>query len=104
MNPSLETAIPPVPAEWVLAPEDLPNIDDLVFEDGKPVDNFFVEKQQRLLTEPLYSCWPGPGEGVPFLVASNVGLFNAVKEPPEVPDAMLSLGVQVADDLERKEN
>jgi hypothetical protein len=114
MNPSTEvpTSLPPSPSDQaadngratlMLAPEDYPNIDHLVFEDGKPVDNFYVEKLQRLLTEPLYSCWQ-PAEGKPFLVASNVGLFSAVHEPPEVPDAMLSVGVRVAQDLERKEN
>ena len=38
-----------------LPEEFLPDIDDLVTEDDIPVDNIFSEKQQRLLTEPLYS-------------------------------------------------
>ena len=68
---------------------------------GEPVENIFAEKQYRLLTEPLYSSWPGPGEGKgPFLVLANVGLFYAAKEPPLVPDVMLSLGVQLGDGLE----
>jgi hypothetical protein len=57
------------------------------------VDNLYVEKQQRLLTEPLYSSWPGPGEGRTFLALANVGLFYSSIEPPLVPDAMLSLDV-----------
>jgi hypothetical protein len=50
-----------------------PNIDHIVTEDDIPVDNMFSEKQQRLLAEPLYSSWTGPGEGRPFVVAANVG-------------------------------
>jgi hypothetical protein len=51
----------PVPPE-VLDPADIaPNIDHIVTEDDAPVDNIFSEKQQRLLTESLYSSWPGPG-------------------------------------------
>jgi hypothetical protein len=89
--------------QWVLAPEDLPNIDDLVIEDGKPVDSIFMEKQQRLLTEPLYCSWPGPEDGRPFLALANVGLFSVVGEPPLVPDVMLSLDVKAGDQA-RKEN
>ncbi len=90
---------------FILAPEDRPNIDNLVIEDGKPVENIFTEKQQRLLVEPLYSSWPGPGEGGgPFLAVANVGLFFAPAQPPLSPDIMVSLGVRVADDLSRKEN
>ncbi len=86
----------------VLSPEDIPNVEDLVIEDGKPVDNMFVEKEYRLLTEPLYSSWtPSSGE---FLAVANVGLFYAYREPPLVPDVMLSLGVPAGRDLSRKEN
>ena len=56
------------------------------------MDNIYTEKQQRLLTEPLYSSWTNP-DGKPFLALSNVGLFFAAAEPPLVPDAMLSLDV-----------
>jgi hypothetical protein len=75
----------------------------LVTEDDEPVDNLFSEKQQRLLTEPLYSCWtPPPSEEDepasttprPFLAAANVGVFFAVHQPPLVPDMFLSLDVQ----------
>jgi hypothetical protein len=57
----------------------------------------------RLLTEPLYSSWPGPGEGRPFLVLANVGLFHTYRQPPIVPDVMLSLDVR-AGDLSQKEH
>lgn len=85
------------PAYW-------PNLDDLVTRDDTPVDNIYAEKQQRLLTEPLYSSWPGPGEGRTFLALANVGLFHKGKEPPLVPDGLLSLDVTAAEDLHAKEN
>src|SRR5262249_19806070 len=39
-----------------------------------------------------------------FLALANVGLFFSVKQPPLVPDVMLSLDVQLGDDFSRKEN
>jgi hypothetical protein len=86
-----------------LDPEVIPNLDNLVTDDGAPVDNLFVEKQYRLLTEPLYSSWPGPGEGRSFLVMTDVGLFHTYRQPPLVPDALLSVDVAVGD-LRLKEN
>jgi hypothetical protein len=44
----------------------MPDIQDLITEDDTPVDNLPSEKQQRLLTEPLYSAWAGPGKGARF--------------------------------------
>jgi len=41
----------------VLPVELRPNVDHLVTEDDTPVDNVFSEKQQRLLTEPLYASY-----------------------------------------------
>src|SRR5690349_19041515 len=76
-----------------------PNIDHIVTEDDTPVDDIFSEKQQRLLTEPLYSSWPGPGNDRVFMVAANVGVFAAVYQPPLVPDIFLSLDVQVPEDM-----
>lgn len=88
----------------VLNPEDIPNVEDLVTEDDTPVDNIFSAKQQRLLVEPLYSSWRGPGEGRQFLADANVGLFYVVSRPPLVPDVFLSLDVQVAEDWWTKSN
>lgn len=85
-----------------LDPAVIPNLDDLVTEDGKPVDNLFVEKLYRLLTEPLLSGWQRPGGG-PFLVAANVGWFYAFREPPLVPDVMLILDVTPAAPPREKE-
>lgn len=37
-----------------------PDVSLLVTEDDAPVDSILTEKQERLLTEPLYSSWSGP--------------------------------------------
>lgn len=79
----------------------LPSAHEYVSEDDTPVDNLQSEKQQRLLVEPLYSSRPIPA---PFLAAANVGLFYILKGDPIVPDMMLSLGVQCADDFSQREN
>jgi Uma2 family endonuclease len=88
-----------------LSAESLPGVrpclDHIVTEDDTPVDNMFSEKQQRLLTEPLYSSWDA---GRPFLATANVGLFYAVRQPPLVPDVLLSLDVEVAGDWFAKEH
>ncbi len=89
---------PPQPIP--VAPQ--PAIDHLVTEDDIPVDNFFSEKQQRLLTEPLYSSRTAWGGQRSFIAASNVGLFFAVRIPPLVPDALLSMDVELPADLEPK--
>jgi hypothetical protein len=95
---------------------DEPDESGLVTEDGEPVDSILCEKQQRLLTEPLYSSWAGPppagkggeggegGEPRRFAALANVGLFSAIEEPPVVPDVMLSLDVTIPEDLEFKKN
>jgi Uma2 family endonuclease len=76
----------------------------VVTQDDTPVATLFEAKQRRLLTEPLYSSWAGPGKGIPFLALSNVGLFYSCREPPLVPDALLALGGGVGEDLHVKEN
>ncbi len=86
-----------------LDPAVVPNLDEIVTEDGAPVDNIFAEKQYRLLTEPLYSSWAGPEEGRPFLALANVGWFHTYRQPPLVPDALLSLDAVPASDLRTKE-
>jgi hypothetical protein len=86
-----------------LDPAVVPDLDAIVTEDDQPVDNIYTEKQQRLLTEPLYSSWDGPGEGRSFLALANVGWFYKYKEPPLVPDGLLSLDAAPAGDLRSKE-
>lgn len=83
-----------------LPPELVPDVENLVTEDDTPVDNIFSEKQQRLLTEPLYSSW----DRSPFVVTANVGMFFAVGKPPYVPDVLLSLDVELPADLWPKRN
>jgi Uma2 family endonuclease len=85
-------------------PDVIPNVDALITEDDTPVDNLPSEKQQRLLTEPLYSSWAGPGENRPFLAAANVGVFSQTRTPAIVPDMFLSLDVTIAEDWRRKEH
>jgi Uma2 family endonuclease len=92
--PPVTPAGPPI-----LPPEFRPKVEHLVTEDDAPVDNLFSEKQMRLLTEPLYTSWAGPGENRPFLACANVGLFYAVNQPPVVPDVFLSLDVKAPQDL-----
>ncbi len=82
----------------------LPDVQHLVTEDDTPVDNLPSEKQQRLLTEPLYSSWAGPGAGRSFLAAANVGIFAQARQPAIVPDMFLSLDVEIAADWWRKEH
>jgi len=80
---------------------------DIITEDDTPVDNIFSEKQQRLLTEPLYNSTAELGALAdrPFFALANVGLFYAMKQPPLVPDMMLSLDVEVhPTDLWEKQN
>jgi Uma2 family endonuclease len=87
----------------LLDPTLVPNLDDLVTEDDTPVDDIYTEKQQRLLTEPLYSSWAGAGEGRSFLALADVGWFHTVGQPPLVPDALLSLNAAPAGALRAKE-
>ena len=89
--------------------QNLPSTDELPCSDDTPVDNILSEKQQRLLTEPLYGAWAGPEDRTPgyrgFLAMANVGLFYALREPPLVPDMMLALDVPgLGPDLSQKAN
>ena len=88
----------PAPAEY------LPDYNQFVTEDDAPVDNFFSEKQQRLLTEPLYSARVAERLGRPLVAAANVGVFYGEGQPPIVPDALVSLDVALAADLWPKPN
>ncbi len=78
-----------------------PDISRIVIEDDTPVDNFQSAKQQRLLVEPLYASW---SPGVPFIADSNIGLFYSLKQDPLVPDAFLSLNLQMPTDWSQKQN
>ncbi len=80
------------------------DISHIVTEDDEPVDNIFSAIQQRLLVEPLYTSWAGPGAGRTFFAESNIGVFYMLKAPPLVPDALLSLDVVADEDLWAKEH
>ena len=82
-----------------LPPELHPDVEHLVTEDDTPVDNVFSEKQQRLLTEPLYSSPGWATQDRKFIALANVGLFYAIRQPPYVPDMLLSLDVELPADL-----
>ncbi len=73
----------------------------LVIEDDTPVDNFQSAQQQRLLIDPLYGAKPIP---LPFIAEADVGVFYHLKGDPIVPDVLLSLGVQRAEDLSQRDN
>jgi hypothetical protein len=75
------------------------DISHLVIEDDTPLDNFQSELQQRLLVEPLCSSRVLTP---PFLAAANVGLFYKLKGDPIVPDMLLSLGVQRAENFSER--
>jgi Uma2 family endonuclease len=77
--------------------------DAFVTEDHKPVDRIYLEKLYRLLAEPLYASWQGPGAGRSFLVLINVGWFYQEKTPAVVPDCLLSLDVSCPADLQVKQ-
>lgn len=86
----------------------VPDVSGLVTEDDAPLVNLYSEKQQRLLTEPLYAGWAAPADddSAPgaFVAMANVGLFATVKEPPLVPDALVSVEVTLPDDVWCKEH
>jgi len=86
---------------WEIPPEALPDVENLVTEDDIPVDNIFSEKQQRLLTESLYAGWRSDR---PFVALANVGLFYGIRQPPLVPDMLLSLEVTMPADVWPKAN
>jgi Uma2 family endonuclease len=81
-----------------------PDISHIVIEDDQPVDNFRSEKQQRLLTEVLYSSWVNPTGSERFIVAANVGVFYSIGLPPLVPDVFLSLDTSMPDDWREKKH
>ena len=86
---------------------DLPielDISHLITEDDTPVDNFLSEKNQRLLTEPLYSSSPEELTSDRFIAAANVGIFSLLYGPAIVPDVFLSLDVQMPESWQEKKH
>jgi hypothetical protein len=76
----------------------------LITEDDTPVDNLFSERQMDLLVDSLYASWAGPKGGRPFVAMANVALYYALRQQPLVPDALISLDVELPADFWKKEN
>jgi Uma2 family endonuclease len=80
----------------ILHPSQYPDNSKIIQEDDTPLDSFINEKQQRLLTEVLSGYQLN--DGIPFIVAANVGIFRNSRLPAIVPDVFLSLNVTIPDD------
>ena len=89
---------------YPLTPDEFPNIDHVVTEDGQAVDGIFYAANRSLLSDPLYTSWIGPSNGRPFVAYRNVGVFISPNLPPLVPDVLLSLGVRSPSRLREKIN
>lgn len=77
-------------------------METLVTEDDTPVDNLFSDYQRRLLVEPLRSSWkPVDESGAPrkYIACTDVGIFYALRQPPIVPDMLLSMDVESPDEF-----
>ncbi len=102
----------PAAPKVIAKPGKIPvKVDHLITEDDTPVDNLFSEKQQRLLTEPLYSSWHpvkpnGKRKPRKYLAAANVSVFCHNKTPRAaiVPDVFISMDVAPAKNWHAKEH
>ncbi|QYX31392.1 Uma2 family endonuclease [Sphaerospermopsis torques-reginae] len=106
MTQSLTPQITPEITNRKPSPDDfekpaIPDLTNVIIDDGEPVDNLISEKQQRLLVSSLYSSF---NADQPFLATANVGLFYAANKPPLVPDIMLSLEVTLPEDWSEKKD
>jgi hypothetical protein len=95
---------PPAAPDWVVPPELLPDLTDVVIEDGVPVESNYVARLHKVLTDPLAVPWPGLAAGRPYIIAANVGLFHTAGQPPLVPDVMLSLDAAHGDVRKKEHN
>jgi hypothetical protein len=78
----------------------IPDANQLITEDGSPVDNFSSKKHQRLLISCLYSNL----REQPYIAAANVGFYHTASKPAIVPDVYVSFDVQVVEDWWDKPN
>jgi Uma2 family endonuclease len=69
----------------------LPSADELLDSDETPVDNELQELIPGLLKSILLMLWE---ERMDWLFAIDMGLYVDLDQPPIVPDAFLSLGVE----------
>jgi hypothetical protein len=97
----MSSTVPPTPSP---GPDDIPDLEAIIVDDGAPAPSIFISMQRQLLVGALYDSWGGPGGGRTFQANGNVGLFNTPTEPPLVPDCMLSLDVPVGGNLHAPEN
>ena len=68
-----------------------PDLSHLITEDDTGVDNRYTERQQKLLSVPLFESWE---EGKPFEALVDVGVFYRPNNSDViVPDFLLSLEV-----------
>ncbi len=84
----------------ILDPSEYPNVDHLITEDDTPVDSVFAAKQQRLLVEPLYATPALAGRT--FIADANVGVFASIYKSAIVPDAFLSLNIELPPNFREK--
>jgi len=80
--------------EYGIPRELLPNYDEIISDDGAPVDSIFQERQMRLLVDPLYTSWHNALYADRFIAAANVGLFYRLHHPPIVPDVLVPVGIE----------
>jgi Uma2 family endonuclease len=81
-----------------------PDVSQLITEDDSPVDSIFSERQMHLLPDALYASWPGPEEGRSFIVLADVALYATTSQPPLVPDVLVSVDVQLPENVWKKEH
>jgi Uma2 family endonuclease len=87
--------------EFVSSTVDLIDYDSFVTEDDEPVDNVYSERQQRLLTDVLYTSWKYDR---PYMACANVGIYENPPKYPIVPDMFLSLDVKPPQDVWKKKH
>jgi Uma2 family endonuclease len=73
------------PLDW------LPTAEDLLDSDETPVDNELQELVPTLLKLILAMAWP---DRTDWFMGIDMGLYYSPDEPPIVPDAFISLGVE----------
>ena len=61
--------------DWTIPQELLPDIENLIIEDGAPLDGIEQEREMHLLVDSVHSSWQGPGDGRSFVALANVGVF-----------------------------
>ena len=80
----------------------IPDVSNLVTEDDTPVDSIFSERQMHLLTDALYASWTPPVDARSFVAMANVAIYAMTSQPPLVPNVLVSLDIQLPEDLFEK--